>query len=64
MNEKQTAVDWLLSVLIGQQLLVKFPTEAFKQAKAIEKHQIVEAFDSGLTIKMDGEQYYSQTYNQ
>lgn len=62
-NEKQTAVGYLV-----EQLLPKSLSEEqyyhIEQAKAIEKQQIVDAFDNGLTIKMDGEQYYSKIYKQ
>lgn len=60
-NEKQTAVDLLWNKASNGKNLTP---EDFEQAKALEKQQIVEAFDNGLTIKMDGEQYYSQKYNQ
>lgn len=62
-NEKQTAVDWLTKKL-WDEFGIAFSNNILEQAKVIEKQQIVEAFDNGLTIKMDGEQYYSQTYKQ
>ncbi len=50
-------------------MYIKIPTKAFKQAKAMEKEQIVEAYDAGL---FDGtmddvndrmhKQYYNETY--
>lgn len=64
-NEKQTAVDWLIKKISEKHILFhEYWEKEIEQAKALEKQQIVDAFDNGLTIKMDGEQYYAQTYNQ
>ena len=79
-NKKQTAVEWFFKWFNDNpEATHKEYAEAFEQAKEIEKSQIVEAFESAnecsieneckLSGKVDynyedGEQYYSQTYNQ
>ena len=64
---KQTAVNWLIDWIgknqyfIGNDLL-----QAVQQAKAMEKEQIVKAWDLGrrdIDYPADGEQYYNETYN-
>ena len=67
MEKKQTAVEWLfdnLDLSGGSEAI-----ETLKQAKEMEKEQIVEAYDAGL---FDGtmddvndrmhKQYYNETY--
>jgi hypothetical protein len=65
----QTAVEWLIeqvnsdclnSTFISQELIIK--------AKAMEKEQIVDAYDNGskewTPIEYsDGQHYYNETYN-
>jgi hypothetical protein len=56
--KKQTAVEWLIK---------EFNLEEFKAtiefAKAKEKEQILDAFDSGLDYDYDdSETYYNKTY--
>jgi hypothetical protein len=56
---QQTAVEWLIK---------EFNLEEFKAtiefAKAKEKEQIIDAFDSGLNYDYDeSETYYNKTYN-
>ena len=57
--KQQTAVEWLTK---------EFNLEEFKAtiefAKAKEKEQIIDAFDSGLEYDYDdSETYYNKTYN-
>ena len=66
---KQTAVEWLydeIKHIIPNDLL-----KTFKQAKAMEKEQIIEAFENGLYdgdgrnrshYNMNSEQYYNETF--
>lgn len=60
---KQTAVEWLVEQLplIQQEGL----RDEIKQAKEMEKEQIIDAFDegnpNGFIIKC-GEEYYNETY--
>jgi hypothetical protein len=61
-NNKQTAVEWLATYLKGITSLNC--DEVIDQAKAMEKQQIVDAFEDGqseLSLK-DKEQYYNETY--
>jgi hypothetical protein len=69
---KQTAVEWfndeiLIHLNFDQRLYLK---DILKQAKEMEKEQIMEAHgderdylsDSGNFITISAEQYYNQTY--
>ncbi len=65
---KQTAVDWLEynlkdnlgKIVINQNW--KLLEDLIKQAKQMEKEQIVDAFNSYPIIVMDAEQYYNETF--
>ena len=66
---KQTAVEWLETEL--KKLPMVDVVEVFKKAKAMEREQIVEAYDNGYDLRDDmgslssnprGEQYYKETY--
>jgi hypothetical protein len=67
MEQKQTAVEWLVEQICGDH--TSEWQEQIDQAKAMEKEQIVEAYDAGL---FDGtmddvndrmhKQYYNETY--
>ena len=68
MDNKQTAVEWL------ECELKKIPfinvSEVFKQAKEMEKQQIIDAcnlqrndYKGQPTYNKSGEQYYNETYN-
>ena len=63
-ENKQTAVDWLVEKI--QQGNPSFKFDALiRQAKAIEKEQIKDAYDKGefnQGCNEDAEQYYNQTY--
>jgi hypothetical protein len=64
---KQTAVEWLQEQLIKKTMS---PIEAIKQAKAMEKEQIIYAylkdrrgeFDVVLKLIDEAEQYYNETF--
>jgi hypothetical protein len=63
---KQTAVDWLIDMLVTEnEITLKGENyKLFDQAKAMEKQQIVDAVD-GFPLEnrhLDGEQYYNETF--
>ena len=66
--EKQTAVEWLEQRFNDPYNNKPFITkEDFKQAKQIEKEQIIEACNYGCSdwgSCKDAEQYYNKTYEQ
>lgn len=55
MENKQTAVEWLMENLHTAK-------DPFKQAKEIEKQQIIDAYESSHVSMMTSEQYYNETY--
>jgi hypothetical protein len=71
--EKQTAVEWLQNELVGLDTAFSYCTfnDKLKQAKQMEKEQIMKAVDRGfdegckhpedITLK-DAEQYYNETF--
>ena len=68
---KQTAVEWLMEQLTKNYPLTKESAESIiKQAKAMEKEQIIEAYyqigkdhqDMIFPIEKNAEQYYTETY--
>ena len=72
-KEKQkTAVEWLEIVLIPDPISeedFEHNINCWKQAKEMEKEQIVKANNNGcgsmmcmIDSKRDGEQYYNETY--
>ena len=67
MENKQTAVEWLVDELLDGKLLMP---SLIEQAIAMEKEQIINAHIKGhyapsSTLKYhDAEQYYNETYNQ
>ena len=72
METKQTAVDWLEENLIGNPHFESdfiHNRNTFKQAKAMEKEQIKEAYIDGCIGEMyevsatyTAEEYYNKTY--
>jgi hypothetical protein len=64
---KQTAIDWLISQIeegsatskTYEFMFIKIPYNALKEAKEMEKQQIIDAFGYE---EIDGEQYYNETY--
>ena len=63
---KQTAVEWLYRWLNdNQEETIEEAIEAFEKAKAMEKEQIVNAYDEGeydCGCNGDSEQYYNKTF--
>jgi len=72
---KQTAVEWLVTQLEGEESLVarivglKEYNQIIKQAKQMEKEQIMDAYRVGkVEVKMPNElnitaeEYYNETY--
>jgi len=65
---KQTAVEWLEMEIVKLETKFAIPGNIYElceQAKAMEKEQIVDAFDDGNPngfILKDGEQYYNETF--
>ena len=57
---QQTAVEWLVEQLplIQQEGL----RDIFEQAKAMEKKQIIDAYEKGAEESWDAEKYYNETY--
>jgi hypothetical protein len=68
---QQTAFEWLISKSLswnrnrenGNDYL-EFPKDAMKQAKAMEKDQIKDAYQAGASDSgiIESEQYYNETY--
>jgi hypothetical protein len=73
MEDRQTAVEWLVTQLEGEESLVarivglKEYNQIVKQAKQMEKEQIIDAAKScnyiGGATNIEAEQYYNETYN-
>ena len=61
---KQTAVEWLMEQLTKNYPLTKESAESIiEQAKAMEKQQIIDAYEyTAVGTSNYGEQYYKQTY--
>jgi len=57
---KQTAVEWLVEQICGDH--TSEWQEQIDQAKAMEKEQIIEAWNTGTYAYNNGEQYYTETY--
>jgi len=61
-----TAVEWLVSILNKEGFAPVLTNEEIKQAKEMEKQQIIDAYHiNPLETKWGniGEQYYNETYN-
>ena len=60
---KQTAVEWLMEQICGDH--TSEWQEQIEQAKAMEKEQIIDAWDNGCEddgIIDNAEQYYNETF--
>ena len=58
---KQTAVEWLLEELVKGDF--DYQQNVIKQAKEMEKQQIVDAYDvQWVDIIENGEDYYNETF--
>lgn len=66
MSRKMTAVQWL-EIAVQNKLASEmgpYFAEAFEQAKAMEKEQIVETYNEGALDGLQlGEQYYNFVFN-
>jgi hypothetical protein len=71
---QQTAVEWLVEQICTSEMSNFIFHQEIKQAKAMEKEQIINAFENGIIsydnqdritddINNDSEQYYNETYN-
>jgi hypothetical protein len=68
MENKQTAVDFFMNSLNAKSYSNDF-WKAYKQAKEMEKEQIIDAYDYAYTEgwhmeEHKSEQYYNETYGQ
>ena len=70
---KQTAVEWFFTELERMQYFIgNDMLEAYKQAKEMEKKQIIDAFGVGCQVESKrligyhgmAEQYYNETFKQ
>lgn len=59
---KQTAVSWLVSQLNKQGFAKVVTDEEIKQAKEMEKQQIIDAVHFYTVQWIDAEQYYNKTF--
>ena len=59
--KKQTAVEWLFEKLPTIDKYDPYYADIFQQAKAMEKEQIINAYDAG-TFYLKGENYYKKTF--
>jgi hypothetical protein len=62
--KKQTAVEWLVDEL--KKFGTHIPKLWFKEAKEIEKQQIIDAinfFKERPHLEINAEQYYTETFN-
>ena len=67
---QETAVEWFFDKL-KDHIIQAQHFELYQQAKAMEKEQIVKAFNEGMSNSVDyfangtdeSEQYYNETYN-
>ena len=72
---KQTAVEWLENEL--KKIPLINPKEAFEQAKAMEKEQMIQSFRKGAVVdkpeyytwiesayRKQAEKYYNETFKQ
>ena len=62
----KTAVEWLWNELVDKGYFKKLPISEIKQAKQIEKEQIIDAHYQGYRNDIGttevSEQYYNETY--
>jgi hypothetical protein len=61
---KQTALQWFIEQLINEEGIDFIPTSFVKKAKAMEKEQIIDAYQSDRfpCSEQDAKQYYNETY--
>jgi hypothetical protein len=67
-GKKQTAVEWLVSILNKEGFYPVLTDEEINQAKQMEREQIMQGFGEGLIYDKKSmytpseEQYYNETY--
>ena len=63
---KQTAVEWLYEKILLTPLDIREINKCLEQAKAMEKEQIIEAFNQSWHDRMNpyktADKYYTETY--
>ncbi len=63
---KQTAVEWLVEILLHKVQLTEIEKMYIDKAKEMEKEQIIEAYNNGSFNQIDDkykpQQYYKETY--
>jgi hypothetical protein len=61
---KQTAVEWLVEELFKKIDYIQVDPRIINQAKAMEREQIIDAYDKNKMGRVDyGEQYYNETFS-
>jgi hypothetical protein len=63
--KQQTAVEWLAEQITTVKWKMSDVTDRnsiIEQAKAMEKEQIIKAYENTNSMAMYGEQYYNETY--
>jgi len=64
-NKQQTAVEFIEYQVLHKRITDYFLLrEMIKQAKEMEKQQIIKAYENTNSMAMYGEQYYNETFNQ
>ena len=59
--KKETAVQWLVQQV--EDFIGLIPVDIIEQAKEMERHQIIIAYDMGdRDVRYQPEQYYNETY--
>jgi hypothetical protein len=59
---KQTALEWLVEQLFELRNPTLNQIEILKQAKEMEKQQIIEVYKAGVDGTKFSEQYYNETF--
>ena len=61
---KQTAVEWLIDMLVTEnEITLKGENyKLFNRAKEMEKEQIMDAYETSHISMMTAEQYYNETF--
>lgn len=57
-----TAVEWLYKTLHEQNYIYEDMSEYLKQAKKMEKQQVIDAYQTSHISMMSAEQYYNETF--
>jgi len=61
--EQQTAVEWLINKIAEDYPEIpRAYREEYQKAKAMEKEQIIRAFNSNDSYNQAGDFYYNETY--